>query len=136
MINNKSILVVIPARGGSKGLPDKNIMPLAGKPLIEWTIEVARESKYIDRFILSTDSEEIADVARSYQCEVPFMRPQELATDDASGNDVVIHALEYIGEKYNLVMVLQPTSPLRKTEDIDQALEIMEKENAPAVVSV
>ena len=136
VIQGKTVLAVIPARGGSKGLPEKNIMLLAGKPLIAWTIEVARQSKYLDRFILSTDSEEIAGVARGYQCEVPFMRPKELANDEASGEVVVLHALEHVDVKYDLIIVLQPTSPLRKTEDIDEALELMEGKKRPALVSV
>ena len=84
MIKGKSVLAVIPARGGSKGLPNKNILELVGKPLIAWSIEAASDSKYIDRLIISTDSKEIADVAIKYNCEVPFMRPPELATDDAN----------------------------------------------------
>ena len=136
MIKGKSVLAVIPARGGSKGLPNKNILELAGKPLIAWSIEAASESKYIDRLIISTDSKEIADVAKQYNCEVPFMRPPELATDDANLNDVILHALDMIGDPYDIVIILQPTSPLRDSEDIDHALEFMRDNNVPTVVSV
>jgi len=136
MIKGKSVLAVIPARGGSKGLHRKNILPLAGKPLIVWTIEAAKKSKYIDRLIISTDSKEIADVAKQYNCEVPFMRPPELATDDANSNDVILHALDKLGDPYDIVMVLQPTSPLRESKDIDQALEFMQQNNVSAVVSI
>jgi len=136
VIRGKSVLAVIPARGGSKGLPNKNILEFAGKPLIAWSIEAALGSKYIDRFILSTDSQEIANVAKQYNCEVPFIRPGKLATDDANGNDVVLHVLDKIDGNYNIIIVLQPTSPLRTTDDIDQALEVMDHEEAPALVSV
>jgi len=136
VIKGKSILAVIPARGGSKGLPKKNILELAGKALIAWSIEAASKSRYIDRLIISTDSKKIADVAKQYNCEVPFMRPPELATDDANSDEVILHALDKLGDKYDIVMVLQPTSPLRESKDIDQALELMQKNNISAVVSV
>ena len=136
MIKGKSVLAVIPARKGSKGLPGKNILTLVNKPLIAWTIEAASDSKYIDRIILSTDSKEIVHVAKQYNCEVPFIRPEKLATDKASGNDVVLHAIEKIGYNYDIVVMLQPTSPLRKTEHIDDALEVKVREKVPALVSV
>jgi len=136
VINGKSVLAIIPARGRSKRLPGKNILPLAGKPLIVWSIQEAKKSKYIDRYIVSTDDEKIAKTAKRYGCEVPFMRPAELATDDASSNDVILHALDMLQEHYDIVLILQPTSPLRKAKDIDDALELMDRENAPAVVSV
>ena len=136
MIHNNKVLGIIPARGGSKGLPGKNLKNLGGKPLIAWSIEEVKKSKYIDRCIVSTDDEGIAQVAKKYGCEVPFIRPVELATDDANINDVIIHALDILQERYEIVIVLQPTSPLRKAKDIDDALELMDHENAPAVVSV
>ena len=136
MINEKTVLAVIPARGGSKGLPRKNILPLVGKPLIAWSIEAAHESKYIDKCIVSTDDKEIAGVAKKHGCEVPFMRSAELSTDDANSNNVFLHALDMLENQYDIVMVLQPTSPLRKTEDIDTALELMLNQNKPALVSV
>ena len=136
MINDCSVLAIIPARIGSKGLPRKNILPLAGKPLITWAIDAAKASKYIDRFIISTDSFEIADEAKSNDCDVPFMRPTELATDTASSNDVFLHALENLEEPYDILLILQPTSPLRTSVDIDSSLELMIEKNAPSVVSV
>ena len=136
MINNNRILGVIPARKGSKGLPGKNLKNLGDKPLIAWSIIEAKKSKYIDRCIVSTDDEEIAQLAKKYGCEVPFMRPAELATDDANVNDVFLHVLDLLREQYDILVVLQPTSPLRESEDIDHALEMIEHENVSAVVSV
>lgn len=139
MYCRKKILGIIPARGGSKGVPRKNIKLLAGKPLIVWTIEEAQKSGVIDKLIVSTDDEEIAEVAREYGAEVPFMRPPELATDEAKGIDVVLHAMNWYeekGENFDLVILLQPTSPLRKAEDILGALKTFIEKKAGAVVSV
>ena len=136
MINDQTVLAIIPARGGSKRLLRKNILKLAGKPLIAWSIEAAQGSKYINKCIVSTDDKEIAEVAKKNGCEVPFIRPPELATDDASSNDVIEHAINNLEEQYDIVMILQPTSPLRKAEDIDHALEFMRENNVPTVVSV
>jgi N-acylneuraminate cytidylyltransferase len=135
MIGGETVLAVIPARGGSKGLPRKNIRPLAGKPLLAWTIEAARKSRYLDRVVLSSDDEEIMRIAREWQCEVPFSRPGELATDAAPGIAPVLHA---IGELpgFALVVLLQPTSPLRDASDIDACIEACVERNAPACVSV
>jgi len=135
MIEGRTVLAVVPARGGSKGLPGKNIRPLAGKPLIAWTLECAAQSRYIDRCIVSTDDPEIADVARVWGGDVPFLRPAELARDDTPGIAPVIHALEQIGG-YDLVVLLQPTSPLRTPTDIDGCLEKLTASGAPACVSV
>ena len=112
MINNKTVIGIIPARSGSKGLLRKNLINLCGKPLIAWSIIEAEKSKYIDRYIISTDDVEIARVAKKYGCDVPFLRPVELATDDANINDVILHALDILQERYEIVIVLQPTSPL------------------------
>jgi len=109
---------------------------LAGKPLIAWTIESAIESKYIDKCIISTDDQEIADISLKYGGDVPFMRPSELATDKASSIDVIIHTIEAIEEKYDLIILLQPTSPLRNSFDIDNALELLENKHAGALVSM
>ncbi|MFF5996799.1 acylneuraminate cytidylyltransferase family protein [Lysinibacillus sp. KU-BSD001] len=123
-------LAVIPARGGSKGVPRKNIKLLAEKPLIAWTIEAAKKSKYITTTIVSTDDEEIYAVAKEYGAEVPFMRPAHLAADDTPGVAPILHAIEQC-PGYDYVVVLQPTSPLRTTEDIDGAIEkILENELA------
>jgi len=135
MIDGRTVLAVIAARGGSKGLPRKNILPLAGKPLIAWSIECASQSKYIDRCIISTDDQEIANVAKEWGGDVPFLRPAELARDDTPGILPVMHAVENIGG-YDLVVLLQPTSPLRTPSDIDGCLKTMTDANAPACVSV
>ena len=135
MIEGKSVLAVIPARGGSKGIRDKNIVPVAGKPLIQWTIEAANLSQYIDRLVLSTDDPRIKDLARARGCEDCLDRPPELATDDAKTVDVVFDVLSRV-EEFDLVMVLQPTCPLRTTEDIDKCLERLMELAAPAAVSV
>jgi len=136
VIKGKKILGIIPARSGSKGLPRKNILPLAGKPLIVWTIEAANGSKYIDRCIVSTDSEEIAEEAVKYGGDVPFLRPVKLATDEADSDSVVLHAIDALPQKYDMVVLLQPTSPLRTSENIDKALNLMLEKKAPALVSV
>lgn len=123
MIADKTILGVIPARGGSKGIPRKNIMNVAGKPLIAWTIEEALKSKYIDRLILSSDDEEIIQIAMKWGCDAPFVRPSELAQDDTPGVAPLLHAIgEVTGFDY--VVLLQPTSPLRTVEDIDGCIEL------------
>ena len=130
-----TLLTLIPARGGSKGIPRKNIQELCGKPLIAWSIEAAQKSKYIDRIIISTDDQEIADVARSYGAEVPFLRPVEIAQDDTLGISPVIHALEQF-PKFEQVLLLQPTSPLRTTDDIDGIVKMFQESQAPAAVSI
>lgn len=135
MIDGKKVLAIIPARGGSKSVPRKNIKLLGDHPLIAWTINEAKKSAYIDRLIVSTDDEEIAEVARKYDCEVPFLRPAELAQDNTPGIDPVLHALMMI-PGYDYVMLLQPTSPLRKVNDIDGCLEKCIHEKANSTVSV
>lgn len=135
MIEGKRILGVIPARGGSQALPRKNVLPLAGKPLIAWTIEAAQASRYLDRLVLSSDDEEIMGVAKEYDCEVPFRRPPRLAADYTPGIEPVLHALEELGG-FDYVVLLQPTSPLRTPDDIDAAIEKCIGEQAPCCVSV
>ena len=130
------VLGLITARGGSKGVPGKNVKQLAGKPLIVWTIEAALASGRIDRLILSTDSDEIAAVAKAAGCEVPFMRPPALATDTATSNDVIRHALETIDSNDDRVVLLQPTSPLREAEDINGCLDAQTAGGGPFGVSV
>lgn len=139
MFNGKSLLALIPARGGSKGIPGKNIRPLADKPLIAWTIEQARRCSWIDRVIVSTDDAAIAETALRWDAEVPFLRPAELAADHAKVVEVILHALDWCrqrGQSYELVLLLQPTSPLRETTDIQAALQRLEDCQADAVVSV
>jgi len=126
---------LIPARGGSKGIPRKNIKLIAGKPLIVWTIEAALRSSLLSAVVVSTDDPEIADIARQAGAQVPFMRPAELAQDQTPGLDPVLHALDQLPQ-YDSVLLLQPTSPLRTTEDIDGCLNLVAQKNALSVVSV
>ena len=136
----KKILAIITARGGSKSLPGKNIKILAGKPLIAWTIQAALKSGYLDRVIVSTDDKKIAAVAKKYHAEVPFLRPAKLAKDKTSTVPVLLHALHWLklkeGYSPDAVVTLQPTSPLRRTEHIDEALRLFYKTGADSVVSV
>lgn len=135
MIGGKTVLAIIPARGGSKGVPGKNIRVVAGKPLIAWTIEAAKKSKYLDRLILSSEDPEIIKVAEKWGLEVPFVRPTELAQDDTPGIDPVLHALTELSN-YDYMVLLQPTSPLRTAEDIDRCIERCLDLKAPSCVSV
>lgn len=133
------MIAIIPARGGSKGLPGKNVRPLNGKPLIAYAIEEALKAKHIDRVVISTDDEKIAKVAVQYGAELPFMRPAELASDTAMAIDNYIYTigrLEEEGDKLiDAFVVLQPTSPLRIAEDIDGAIELFEQKKADSVIS-
>lgn len=131
-------LAIIPARGGSKGIPGKNIKDLAGKPLIAWTIEAAKNSEYIDRVIVSTDDESIIEVAKKFGAEVPFIRPKEISGDLATDIEFINHALQYlaINEKYqpDIVLRLPPTSPLRTSSHIDAGIKtLVETAGADAV---
>jgi CMP-N-acetylneuraminic acid synthetase len=134
------VVGLITARGGSKGIPQKNVRPLAGKPLIAWTIEAALRSRLLERVIVSTDDEEIARTAREWGADVPFMRPVELAQDDSPHLAVIRHALGWLGSEqkteFDYLLLLQPTSPLRSTEDIDKSIALAEEKDADAVVSV
>lgn len=138
MLEQYHITALIPARGGSKRLPRKNIKILGGKPLIVWTIDVAKQSKYIDSIVVSTDNNEIKDVAKKFGASVPFLRPRELSTDTASSFDVIKHAIEFldINKKNHLIVLLQPTSPLRTVEELDGALELFVDKKALGVVSI
>lgn len=140
MYKSKNILAIIPARGGSKGLPDKNIKLLCGKPLIGWTISQAKASKYIDEIFVTTDCLKIADVAEQFGITVPFLRPKELATDSASSMDVVDHVLSYFkeeGKLFDYIVLLEPTSPLRKKNDLDAAIKLaVDNETSDGVVSL
>ncbi|WP_038070666.1 acylneuraminate cytidylyltransferase family protein [Hydrogenovibrio kuenenii] len=137
------VLALIPARQGSKRLPNKNIKMLAGKPLIAWTIEAALASDLVkDRMMdvfVSTDSEEIADIAREHGAKVPFLRPDELASDTASTKDAITHALKTLkemGQEYDCLILLQPTSPLRQSFHIDEAFALFLDKDAESVTSV
>ena len=141
MINNKKVIGVIPARSGSKGLPNKNVLEIGGKPLIAWTIQAAKESKYIDELVVSTDSDQIAKIAIEFGANVPFIRPSELALDITPSIEVIKHALDFYREVFKLnfdyTMLLEPTSPLRDVRDIDGALEDLEKNiDATSLVGV
>lgn len=139
MYNGEKILAIIPARGGSKGIKNKNIIDLCGKPLISYTIESALNSKYIDDVIVSTDSEKIADVAIKYNAKVPFKRPQELATDNSKTIDAIIYTINRLnneGFKYEHLILLQPTEPLRNSNDIDAAIELYYSRECRALASV
>ncbi len=135
---SKKTLVLIPARAGSKGLPGKNTRPLAGKPLLAWSIDAARKAG-LTQIEVSTDSEEIAAIARSHGARVPALRPTELARDTASSFEVIQHCLQQAtdrGEEYEQILLLQPTSPLRCATDIAAAFQLMQNRNAEAIVSV
>lgn len=132
-------IAVIPARSGSKGLPNKNILPLNGKPLLAWSIDAARQSGMFDTIYVSTDSEKYADIARQYGAEVPFLRSTKTSTDTASSWDVLKEAIknyQNLGKTFDFLMMLQPTSPLRTAEDICGAFQVMKQQNAATVVSV
>lgn len=136
MIAGGRVLGIIPARGGSKGIPHKNIVDLGGRPLLAWTIDEARKSHFIDRLILSSDDSAIIAVAWALGCEVPFVRPAALATDQADGVAPVFHALQALPEHYDYVVLLQPTSPFRLAEDIDACLQTCAPGGSPCCVSV
>ncbi|MBC8590317.1 cytidylyltransferase domain-containing protein [Wansuia hejianensis] len=139
MYKNKSILAIIPARGGSKGIARKNIINVSGKPLIQYTIDSAKKSKYIDRLVVSTEDAEIASISVRCGAEVPFLRPIELAEDETKTVDVlidVIKKLEELGCKYDYMVLLQPTQPLRQTFHIDEAIEMIIDKDEDSLVSV
>lgn len=139
MYKGKKVLAIIPARGGSKGLPGKNIKKLNGKPLIAYSIEAAIGSKIFDKIVVSTDDEKIAEVALNYDAEVPFMRPEELASDKSSSMDVLIHVIEWFkkrGKYFDYIMKLQPTSPLRNKIDIINSMDLIIDKNGDSVISV
>jgi len=130
-----SLLALIPARGGSKGIPRKNLRPFCGKPLLQWSIDVALSSPSVDRLVVSTDDPEIAEVARAGGAEVPFLRPHELATDTTPGIAPVLHALQLLPEVSELLL-LQPTSPLRQVDDVEAIVSLHRQPGRDAVVSV
>ena len=140
MLDGKRILAVVPARGGSKGLPGKNIRPLQGKPLICWTLDSARRSLYIDKVFVSTDSAEIADVCNNYGVDVPALRPLALAQDSTPSVDVMLYTLDLLekqGEKYDYLLLLEPTSPLRDNGDLDNIIKLATAHpEADGVISV
>jgi len=136
MYNNKKIIAIIPARSGSKGLKDKNIKDLNGKPLIAYTIEAAKNSEVFDTVFVSTDSEKYAEISKLYGAEVPFLRSSENSNDKAGSWDVVKEVLSKLEAKYDIVVLLQPTSPLRTAKNIKEAVELFFEKDAYTLVSV
>ena len=139
MINDLSVIAIIPARGGSKGLPGKNIRPILGKPLIGWSIEQALASRYIDEVVVSTDCPEIIEISRKFGANVPFKRPAKLAGDNSTTIDVLIHCLDWFEENnksFDILVLLEPTSPIREVSDIDNSLTILISKELGSVVSV
>lgn len=136
MIDNKKVIAIIPARGGSKRLPQKNILNICGKPLIAWTIEAAKSSKYVDKVFVSTDDCEIRDISQNHGAEVPELRPHHLASDSATTESVVFYTLDKFAGSADIAIVLQPTSPLRTSVHIDESLEMLVDKDAYSVVSV
>ena len=135
MYKEKTFLAIIPARSGSKRLPRKNVLDLAGKPLIAWSIEAARESQYIDSVVVSSDDDEILSVAKRYGAQ-SINRPKELASDTARTMDALFHVIENMQEDYDYIVLLQPTSPLRNAKDIDGAIEYLFEKEAQSIVSI
>ena len=139
MYKNKKILAIIPARGGSKGIKNKNIIDVCGKPLISYTLEAANNSKYIDYVFVSTDSEAIKQVSLKYNANVPFLRDSSLATDTSKTIDAIVFSLkqlEQIGLIFDYLVLLQPTSPLRRENEIDEAIEKIINLNYDSLASV
>lgn len=139
MLSNKKILAIIPARGGSKGITRKNIKELNRKPLIAYTIEAAKKSKYIDKIVVSTEDEEIAKISESFGANVPYLRPGELAKDDTPGLDPILHCIQWHkdnSENYDYAMCLQCTSPMRTVQQIDEAIDRLINSDYDALVSV
>jgi CMP-N,N'-diacetyllegionaminic acid synthase len=140
MHQGKTFLAIIPARGGSKRLPRKNLLDLAGKPLIAWTIQAALGCPLIDEVMVTTDDDEIAGIAKEYGAAVPFIRPKALASDTTTSFDVVKHVIEFyqseMGKKFDFILLLQPTSPLRNSQHITEAINLLSIKNADAIVSV
>src|SRR5258706_11255613 len=135
MISSLKVLAIVPARGGSKRVPGKNVRMVGGKPLIAWTLDAARASRYIDHLAVSSDDGKILELAVRLGCDTPLQRPAELATDETPGVDPVLHALDAL-PGYGIVVLLQPTSPLRRAADIDACIEKCAAQGANACVSV
>jgi CMP-N,N'-diacetyllegionaminic acid synthase len=137
---HNKFLAIIPARGGSKRLPRKNLLQLGGKPLIAWTIEAALRCPYIDEVMVTTDDSEIAEVSKKYGAKIPFLRPDELASDNATSFDAVKHAVDFyraeLGKEFDFIIMLQPTSPLRTSFNISEAIKQCAEKQASAIISV
>lgn len=140
MYQNKTFLAIIPARGGSKGLPGKNIKELCEKPLIAWSIEAGLRSKCLDEVMVTTDCKNIAGVSKQYGASVPFLRPDELASDTATSFDAIKHTIEYykneLNKEFDYIVLLEPTSPLRESSDINKAIEVLLDSDADSIVGI
>lgn len=142
MYQNKTFLAIIPARGGSKGLPGKNTKELCGKPLIAWSIESGMQSKYLDEVMVTTDYQHIAEISKKHGANVPFLRPDELANDTATTFDAIKHTIEYykneLNKEFDYIVLLEPTSPLREVSDIDNMIEkiILNENHFDSIVSI
>jgi N-acylneuraminate cytidylyltransferase/CMP-N,N'-diacetyllegionaminic acid synthase len=138
--NDKTFLAIIPARGGSKGLPGKNIKELCGKPLIAWSIEAGLKSNYLDETMVTTDYQNILDISKQYGASVPFLRPDELANDTATSFDAINHTIEFykneLNKEFDYIVLLEPTSPLRESSDIDKAIEVLMDSDADSIVGI
>ena len=135
MIEGNRVLGLIVARGGSVGFPNKNLAVVDGIPLMHYTVREAQKSSYLDKLVISTDSADISRVARELGCEAPFVRPDSLSTDESSTVDVAIHAISEI-PGFDILTILQPTSPLRLAEDIDKSIEALVNNNVSSAVTV
>jgi CMP-N,N'-diacetyllegionaminic acid synthase len=140
MINNKKVLVIVPARSGSKGLKDKNILEIHGKPLLAWPINAALKSKYVDEVVLSTDSETYKQIGLEQGAKVPFLRPVEFSGDNIESIDVIFHCIEWFEDQsmvFDILVLLEPTSPMTETIDIDNALEkLLSSPSSTSIVGV
>lgn len=139
MYKGKKIAALITARGGSKGIPKKNIVKLCGKPLINWTVESAVKSKYIDKIFLSTDSDEIINSVKKFPVEIPFKRPENLSTDKSTSTDVILHFIDWMKKKCNqfdTLLLLQPTSPFRKSVHIDNSIKKFIDSDSLSLISI
>lgn len=140
MHQGKTFLAIIPARGGSKRLPRKNVLDLGGKPLIAWTIEAALDCTFLDEVMVTTDDDEIAVVAKRHGAKIPFLRPSALASDTASSFDAIKHTIDFykreLSKEFDFVVLLQPTSPIRGSRDVSDAIELLVHKNADAIISV
>ncbi|CUU67841.1 acylneuraminate cytidylyltransferase family protein [Campylobacter hyointestinalis subsp. hyointestinalis] len=140
MYKQNTFLAIIPARSGSKGLKDKNIKKLCGKPLLAWSIESANNSKYIDEIAVSTDSNKYLKIAKEYGVNTPFLRPKELAEDTTTTFDSIKHTIDYyknVSQKeFDYIVLLEPTSPLREASDIDNAIEMLLNSSADSIVGI
>lgn len=140
MYKNKTFLAIIPAREGSKGLPKKNIKELYGKPLIAWSIGVGLKSKYIDEVMVTTDGEDIANISKEFGANVPFLRPENLASDTATTFEAIKHTIDYyknnLNKEFDYIVLLEPTSPLRDENDINKAVEMLLSSDADSIVGI